>query len=80
MNVLEGTGSVWKLPEVGWTCVEHSGRWYLEGWLACCQPYIRRGFPLFEEGTIVPTKHLPITFQSISGLLVQYMCLEVLYM
>jgi hypothetical protein len=43
MNVLEGTRSVWKLPEEGWTCVEHSGRWSLEGWLGLLPTLYKEG-------------------------------------
>jgi hypothetical protein len=50
MNVLEGTRSVWKLPEEGWTCVEHSGRWSLEGWLGLLPTLYKEGaFHCWEE-------------------------------
>ena len=84
MNVLEGTGSVWKLPEVWWTCVEHSGRWSLGGWMACRQPYIRRGLPLFggEEPIYQPSIYQQSFSLSVDYLrhLSMYMCSEVLCM
>lgn len=62
MNVLEGTRSVWKLPEEGWTRVEHSGRWSLEGWLGLLPTLYKEGAFHCWGGTILLIKYLPITF------------------